>query len=75
MLNYFINNLSVCVLEINDTTIILKKKIEKKEFLKILESITSKEKSKQVNTMKYCGTIKLKKDALSIQKEMRDEWN
>ena len=75
MLNYFINNLSVCVLEINDTTIILKKKIEKKEFLKILESITLKEKSKQVNTMEYCGTIKLKKDALSIQKEMRNEWN
>ena len=55
-------------------TIVLNKKIEKKEFQKIIESITSSKDSKKVNTMKYCGVIKLKKDALAIQKEMRNEW-
>lgn len=29
---------------------------------------------KGVNTKKYCGVIKLKKDPLDIQKEMRNEW-
>ena len=55
-------------------TVVLNKKIEKKEFIAILDSITSKKESKIVNTMKYCGVIKLKKDALAIQKEMRNEW-
>ena len=55
-------------------TIVLSKKIEKKEFIKILESITSKKDSKVVNTLKHCGVIKLKKDALTIQNEMRNEW-
>ena len=55
-------------------TIVLNKKIEKKEFIAILDSIPSKKESKKVNTMKYCGVIKLKKDALAIQKEMRNEW-
>ena len=31
-------------------------------------------KKKGVNTKKYCGTIKLKEDALLIQKQLRDEW-
>ena len=55
-------------------TIVLHKKIEKKEFLEILDSITSKKESKKVNTMRYCGVIKLKKDAFATQKEMRNEW-
>jgi hypothetical protein len=29
---------------------------------------------KGVDTHKHCGVIKLKKDALQIQKELRDEW-
>jgi hypothetical protein len=29
---------------------------------------------KGVNTKKYCGSIKLKEDALTIQKQLRDEW-
>ncbi len=29
---------------------------------------------KGVNTMKYCGVIKLKEDPLAIQKRLRDEW-
>lgn len=31
--------------------------------------------SKGVNTMKYCGVIKLKEDPLAIQKRLTDEWN
>lgn len=27
-----------------------------------------------VNTLKYCGTIKLKESPLTIQKKMRNEW-
>jgi hypothetical protein len=55
-------------------TVVVNKKIEKKEFQKILASMMSKNDSKEVNTLKHCGVIKLKKDALAIQKEMRDEW-
>lgn len=29
---------------------------------------------KGVDTLKYCGVIKLKKDPLAIQKRLRDEW-
>ena len=31
-------------------------------------------KLKGVDTLKYCGSIKLKEDALVIQKKLRDEW-
>ncbi len=27
------------------------------------------------NALKYCGIIKLREDALAIQKRLRDEWN
>jgi hypothetical protein len=30
--------------------------------------------SKGVDTHKYCGVIKLSKDPLVIQKELRNEW-
>ena len=30
--------------------------------------------SKGVNTLKYCGVIKLNEDPLVIQKRLRDEW-
>lgn len=29
---------------------------------------------KGVNTLKYCGVIKLKEKPLDIQKRLRDEW-
>ena len=31
-------------------------------------------KAKGVNTLKYCGIIKLKEDPLLIQKKLRNEW-
>jgi len=55
-------------------TVIIKKNIDKKEFRKILISLEKNKQSKGVDTSKHCGSIKLKKDSLIIQKEMRDEW-
>lgn len=55
-------------------TVVLDKKIKKKEFQKILASMVSEKDNKGVNTLKYCGVIKLEKDPLTIQKEMRNEW-
>ncbi|MDD5150805.1 MAG: hypothetical protein PHC28_10080 [Flavobacterium sp.] len=55
-------------------TVVIKKGLDKKEFEKILDSFRKNKKSQGVNTSKHCGTIKLSKDPLIIQKEMRDEW-
>jgi predicted transcriptional regulator len=30
--------------------------------------------ARKVDTMKYCGVIKLKEDPLTIQKKLRNEW-
>jgi len=51
--------------------LVLKKGATKKE----MQSIHKKLQNQVgVNTKKYCGTIKLKEDPLTIQKKMRDEW-
>ena len=51
--------------------LILKKGASRKE----IESIEKKLKNKEgVEVMKYCGTLKLKEDALVIQKSLRNEW-
>ena len=55
-------------------TVIIKKNIDKKEFEKILTAFKKNKKSKGVDTLKYCGSIKLSKDSLIIQKEIREEW-
>jgi hypothetical protein len=31
-------------------------------------------KQEGVDTLKYCGTVKLKEDPLAIQKKLRNEW-
>ena len=33
-----------------------------------------KDVEKGVNTLKYCGVIKLKENPLTIQKSLSDEW-
>lgn len=33
-----------------------------------------KDVEKGVDTLKYCGVLKLKEDPLVIQKKLRDEW-
>ena len=49
----------------------LKKGASKKE----MDNISARlQAAKGVDTKKYCGTIKLKEDPLTIQKKMRDEW-
>ncbi len=49
-----------------------KNKKAKNYIIRIRKSKISKPKG--VDTLKYCGTIKLKEDALAIQKKLRDEW-
>ncbi|WP_375579489.1 hypothetical protein ABWH96_21250 [Marivirga tractuosa] len=40
-----------------------------------IEAALSKLKSrKSFDAYKYCGAVKLNKDPLQIQKQMRDEW-
>lgn len=46
----------------------------KRSILSLLKELAEKP-GKGIDTKKYCGKIKLKKDALKIQKELRDEWN
>ena len=53
-------------------TIILKKGTISKDLDKTIEKTTPQ---KKLNAKKYLGSIKLNKDALEIQKEMRNEWN
>ena len=44
----------------------------KNYIIRIRKNKTSKPEG--INTLKYCGTIKLNEDALVIQKKLRDEW-
>jgi len=59
------------VLKLSGMATIIKKKSKRKEISKLFNKVIS---SKGVNTKKYCGVIKLTKDPLIIQKELRDEW-
>jgi hypothetical protein len=52
----------------------LKKGISKTEILKIMKKVNANKNSKGVNTLKFCGKIQLNKDAIEIQKELRNEW-
>ena len=51
--------------------LVLKKGASKKEIQSIEKRLNIK---KGVDTLKYCGKIKLSIDPLSIQKKIRDEW-
>lgn len=50
---------------------VIKKKAAGKNISKRFNKAIS---SKGVNTRKYCGVIKLTRDPLAIQKELRNEW-
>ena len=52
----------------------LKHGATKKNIKKILDGISRERKMVGVDTYKYCGKISLNRDALVIQKELRDEW-
>uniref|UniRef100_UPI0040496825 hypothetical protein n=1 Tax=Gelidibacter sp. TaxID=2018083 RepID=UPI0040496825 len=52
----------------------IKKGATKKSILSLLEKLHTTTKSKGVDTHKFCGTIRLNKDGLAIQKSLRNEW-
>ena len=54
---------------------ILKHGDNKENMLKLMEELSKNRKRKSIDVHKYCGTITLKEDALSIQKRLRDEWD
>lgn len=59
------------LLKIIAMVLVLKKGASKKE----IESIEKKLKNKAgVDVVKYCGLVKFKEDALTIQKRLRNEW-
>ena len=46
----------------------------KKSIRSLLENLAKELKPKGVDAYKYVGKISLKKDALNIQRELRNEW-
>ena len=50
---------------------VIKKKTQKRDISKRFNKEIS---SKGVDTHKYCGVIRLTRDPLAIQKELRNEW-
>jgi len=52
----------------------LKQGATKKNIKTILEKLKKELKPKGVDVYKYLGKISLQKDALDIQKELRNEW-
>lgn len=55
-------------------TIILKSGASKERISEIVKLLNSPKK-KALNTKKYAGKTQIKADPLTVQKEMRDEWN
>jgi len=53
---------------------VLKKGTKKKHIRKILERLIREKPSKGIDAYKFLGKIQLNKDALNIQKELRNEW-
>lgn len=54
--------------------ITIRRGASRKSILNKLETIAKEIKPKGIDTHKYLGKISLKKDALTIQKELRNEW-
>lgn len=52
----------------------IKQGATKKSIENLLEKLKEELKPKGVDVYKYLGKINLEKDALSIQKDLRDEW-
>ena len=53
---------------------ILRKGATKKSIRAMLTKLTKHKKPKGVDAFHFVGKINLNKDALSIQKSLRDEW-
>lgn len=52
----------------------IKQGATKKTIMKLLENLAKELKPNGVDAHKYGGKVNFKKDALSIQKELRNEW-
>ena len=52
----------------------IKQGATKKSIKMILESLAKELKPKGVDVYKYVGKISIKKDALNIQRALRNEW-
>ncbi len=52
----------------------LKQGATKKSIQSLLKNLAKELKPKGVDVYKYVGTISLQKDALAIQKALRNEW-
>lgn len=52
----------------------IKQGATKKNIRSILENLAKEIKPKGVDVYRYVGKIKLKKDALDIQRALRNEW-
>lgn len=52
----------------------IKQGATKKSIRSILENLAKEIKPKGVDVYKYVGKISLKKDALDIQRALRNEW-
>lgn len=55
--------------------IVIKKGMKREEIEKKLRKLEDNSKRKLFNPQKYLGKINWKKDALEIQKKMRNEWD
>jgi len=53
---------------------VLRQGATKKKIRQLLENLVRDNKPKGVDVYKYLGKICLKKDALTIQKALRNEW-
>jgi len=54
---------------------ILKHGSTKKSIEQLLARLNKRKRIKGVDAYKYCGILTISRDALKIQKEMRNEWD
>ncbi len=66
----------ICIFKIKFKVMVtfLKTWCNKKNIKKILDRISKEREMAGVDTYKFCGKISLNRDALVIQKDLRDEW-
>ncbi len=48
---------------------LITQKLDKIKQFEVIE-----QSQKKINTIKYCGVLTLREDALTIQNKLRDEW-
>jgi len=69
-----LNRICIFKIKIEVMVTLLKHGATKKNIKKVLDGMSREREMIGVDTYKYCGKISLTRDALVIQKELRDEW-